>query len=145
MVIALKDKWIWDSWYAKDGDTYHGFFLQADRALGDPDLRHFNVSQGHATSVDLVNWTHLGTMLRPSEARDAERDLLDGPHLLPRAGAVILAQRSRLQKHHRIASRGGVIAARQEENRVPVRTMAKASTKPSTTGAGVGGRLRSGV
>lgn len=66
MVIALKDKWIWDSWYAKDGDTYHGFFLQADRALGDPDLRHFNVSQGHATSVDLVNWTHLGTMFAPA-------------------------------------------------------------------------------
>jgi beta-fructofuranosidase len=35
-------------------------------ALGDPDLRHFNVSQGHATSTDLVSWTHLGTMLRPS-------------------------------------------------------------------------------
>ena len=66
MVIAIKDKWIWDSWYAKDGDTYHGFFLQADRALGDPDLRHFNVSQGHATSKDLVNWTHLGTMFAPS-------------------------------------------------------------------------------
>jgi beta-fructofuranosidase len=67
MVIALKDKWIWDSWYAKDGATYHGFFLQADRALGDPDLRHLNVTQGHATSQDLVNWTHLGTMFAPSQ------------------------------------------------------------------------------
>ncbi len=67
MVIAINDKWIWDSWYAKDGDTYHGFFLQADKALGDPDLRHFNVSQGHATSTDLVNWTHLGTMFAPSK------------------------------------------------------------------------------
>ncbi len=66
MVIAIKDKWIWDSWYAKDGDTYHGFFLQADKSLIDPDLRHFNVTQGHATSSDLVNWTHLGTMFAPS-------------------------------------------------------------------------------
>jgi beta-fructofuranosidase len=68
MVIALKDKWIWDSWYAKDGDTYHGFFLQADKSLGDPDLRHFNVTQGHATSRDLVTWTHLGTMFAPATA-----------------------------------------------------------------------------
>jgi beta-fructofuranosidase len=67
MVIALKDKWIWDSWYAHDGERWHGFFLQADKSLGDPDLRHFNVSQGHAVSDDLVNWTHLGTMLKPSE------------------------------------------------------------------------------
>lgn len=67
MVIAIKDKWIWDSWYAKDGDTYHGFFLQADKSLIDPDLRHFNVTQGHATSTDLVNWTHLGTMFAPAQ------------------------------------------------------------------------------
>lgn len=68
MVIAIDGKWIWDSWYAHDGEKWHGYFLQADRSLGDPDLRHFNVSQGHATSTDLVNWTHLGTMLRPSDA-----------------------------------------------------------------------------
>jgi beta-fructofuranosidase len=67
MVIAIDGKWIWDSWYYRDGDTWHGYFLQADRSLGDPDLRHFNVSQGHATSADLVNWTHHGTMLRPSD------------------------------------------------------------------------------
>ena len=67
MVIAIDGKWIWDSWYAKDGDTYHGFFLQASTSLGDPDLRHFNVSQGHATSKDLVNWTHLGTMFAPQK------------------------------------------------------------------------------
>lgn len=67
MVIAIDGKWIWDSWYAHDGEKWHGYFLQADRSLGDPDLRHFNVSQGHATSTDLVNWTHLGTMLRPSD------------------------------------------------------------------------------
>ncbi len=67
MVIALKDKWIWDSWYIHDGARWHGFFLQADKSLGDPDLRHFNVSQGHATSDDLVNWTHLGTCFKPRE------------------------------------------------------------------------------
>ena len=67
MVIAIDGKWIWDSWYFDDGDQWHGYFLQAGRNLGDPDLRHFNVSQGHAVSTDLVNWTHLGTMLRPSE------------------------------------------------------------------------------
>ena len=67
MVLALKDQWIWDSWYAHDGTRWHGYFLKADKSLGDPELRHFNVSQGHAVSDDLVNWEHLGTCLAPSE------------------------------------------------------------------------------
>ena len=65
MVLALKDQWIWDSWYAHDGQRWHGYFLKADKALGDPDLRHFNVSQGHAVSDDLITWEHLGTCLAP--------------------------------------------------------------------------------
>jgi beta-fructofuranosidase len=69
MVIALKDKWIWDSWYAHDGTRWHGFFLQADKSLGDPELRHFNVSQGHAVSDDIIDWTHLGTCFKPSADR----------------------------------------------------------------------------
>ncbi len=31
-----------------------------------PEKRHFNVSQGRATSADLVNWTHHGTCFEPS-------------------------------------------------------------------------------
>jgi len=65
MVLALKDQWIWDSWYAHDGKRHHCYFLKADKSLGDPDLRHFNVTQGHAVSDDLVNWEHLGTCLTP--------------------------------------------------------------------------------
>lgn len=66
MTISLPAKWIWDSWYVRDGDLWHGFFLQADKSLGDPDLRHFNVSQGHATSRDLRTWEHKGTMFAPA-------------------------------------------------------------------------------
>ena len=66
MVLALDKQWVWDSWYARDGETWHAFFLKADKSIGDPELRHFNVSQGHATSTDLVKWTYLGTSLTPS-------------------------------------------------------------------------------
>ncbi|NBD29892.1 MAG: levansucrase [Alphaproteobacteria bacterium] len=66
MVLALPDQWIWDSWYAHDGDRWHAWFLKADKSLINPELRHFNVSQGHAVSDDLVNWNHLGTCLAPS-------------------------------------------------------------------------------
>lgn len=66
MVLALKDHFIWDSWYVKDGDVWHGYFLKAPRSIGDPELRHFNVSYGHATSTDLTNWDHLGTTFEPS-------------------------------------------------------------------------------
>lgn len=67
MVLALKDHFVWDSWYVRDGDIWHGFYLKAPRSIGDPELRHFNVSYGHATSTDLVNWTHLGTTFEPTE------------------------------------------------------------------------------
>ena len=65
-MLALEDKWIWDSWYVHDDGIWHAFFLQADKAIGDPDLRHYHVSQGHATSRDLVSWTYHGTFFRPS-------------------------------------------------------------------------------
>lgn len=67
MVLALKDHFVWDSWYVHDGEKHHCYFLKAPRSIGDPELRHFNVSYGHATSTDLVNWDHLGECFRPSE------------------------------------------------------------------------------
>lgn len=67
MVLALRDKWVWDSWYVHDGERWHAFFLQADKSLGDPELRHFNVTHGHAVSDDLVDWEYLGTCFTPSD------------------------------------------------------------------------------
>jgi len=67
MGLALDKKWLWDSWYVRDGETYHGFFLQADKALEDPELRHWNVTYGHATSTDLINWNYLGTCFAPAD------------------------------------------------------------------------------
>ena len=67
-MLAIKDKWIWDFWLSEGGAKWHIFFLQADKSLGDPELRHWNATYGHATSSDLVNWTHLGTCFRPAPA-----------------------------------------------------------------------------
>lgn len=67
MVLRLDDKWLWDSWYVHDDARWHAFFLQAPRSIEEPELRHWNVSQGHAVSEDLVNWTHLGTCFGPAE------------------------------------------------------------------------------
>ena len=67
MTFALDDRWIWDSWYAHDGERHHGFFLEAPKAIEDPDLRHWNTSVHHAVSGDLVAWESRGTCLRPAE------------------------------------------------------------------------------
>jgi beta-fructofuranosidase len=67
LALALKDQWIWDFWLARNGEDWHIYFLKADKALGNPELRHRNVTQGHAVSKDLSNWTHLGTCLAPSK------------------------------------------------------------------------------
>ncbi|WP_305985721.1 hypothetical protein [Roseibium sp. MMSF_3544] len=67
MVLALKDKWVWDSWYVRSDDLWHCFFLQAPKSIGDPEQRHWHVSYGHATSRDLTNWSYLGTCFEPSK------------------------------------------------------------------------------
>ena len=67
MALRLTDRWIWDFWFAEDGPDIHMYFLQADRALGDPDLRHWNVSIGHAVSRDMQAWEERGTILAPDD------------------------------------------------------------------------------
>lgn len=66
MTLRLADKWLWDFWTVVHEGRLHAFYLQADRALGDPDLRHFNVSIGHAVSDDLETWEILPDALAPA-------------------------------------------------------------------------------
>jgi beta-fructofuranosidase len=73
-MLQLDDKWVWDFWFAVDGDDYHMFYLQADKALKDPELRHWNVSVGHARSRDLKNWEILPDALAPTRDNDEAPD-----------------------------------------------------------------------
>ncbi len=66
MALRLTDRWLWDFWLAVDGPDYHLFFLQAPRTLADPELRHWNVSIGHAVSTDLRRWEVLPDALAPA-------------------------------------------------------------------------------
>jgi beta-fructofuranosidase len=68
MALRLEDKWVWDFWFAQEGKDFHLFYLQANRALENADLRHWNVSIGHAVSHDLRQWNILPDALRPSDA-----------------------------------------------------------------------------
>jgi len=65
MTLHLADKYIWDFWFAQDGPDYHVFYLQAPRSLSNPELRHWNVSIGHAVSQDLSKWEILPDALHP--------------------------------------------------------------------------------
>ncbi len=65
MAFRLDDKWVWDFWTVDDGSDTHLFYLQAPRSLGDPELRHWNVSIGHAVSTDLTTWEVLPDALGP--------------------------------------------------------------------------------
>ena len=67
MSLRLPGQWVWDSWYTFDGLHHHAFYLQASRALGNPDRRHRNPSIGHAISTDLKNWTVLADALAIGE------------------------------------------------------------------------------
>lgn len=68
MALRLPDRWIWDSWYVKDGDTYHAFYLCASRGLGDPNRRHRAPAVGHAISKDLKTWTVVADALAPADS-----------------------------------------------------------------------------
>ena len=71
MPLHLEDKWVWDFWFARDGMDYHIFYLQAPRALKDPDIRHWHSSIGHAVSQDLTHWEILPDALIPSNDENA--------------------------------------------------------------------------
>lgn len=54
----------WDNWFARDGDTWHVFYLQAPLCVERSEwVGYSNV--GHATSKDLVHWTNHGPVLAP--------------------------------------------------------------------------------
>jgi beta-fructofuranosidase len=65
VALRLARHWLWDFWFAQDGDDVHVFYLQAPRSLGDPELRHRNASVGHAVSRDLRTWRVLPDALGP--------------------------------------------------------------------------------
>ncbi|CAN7391561.1 glycosyl hydrolase family 32 [Microbacterium sp. LjRoot45] len=67
-MFDLPDSWVWDFWFADDGDRYHLFFLYASRALHDPDARHYRASVGHAVSDDLIEWTRIEDALVRGDA-----------------------------------------------------------------------------
>lgn len=69
LIVSLKlpGQWVWDSWFVFDGKQHHAFYLQASRALGNPERRHRNVTVGHSVSSDLKNWTVVADALTPSE------------------------------------------------------------------------------
>jgi len=69
VALSLPDHWLWDFWIADDRTAYHLFFLKAPR-VGDPDLRHWNTSVGHAFSTDLVQWQVVADALTPSTEPD---------------------------------------------------------------------------
>ncbi|HTF83861.1 MAG TPA: family 43 glycosylhydrolase [Cellvibrio sp.] len=73
-MLQLDDKWVWDFWFAKDGDEYHMFYLQANKSLLNPELRHWNVSIGHAVSKDLKQWTVLPDAIAPTTDNDEAPD-----------------------------------------------------------------------
>jgi beta-fructofuranosidase len=66
MTLKIDGKYIWDFWHFAEGGQQHLFMLQADRAIGDPNLRHWNVSIGHAVSTDLRSWDYNGAVFGPS-------------------------------------------------------------------------------
>lgn len=67
-MLTLPDSWVWDFWFADDGERYHLFFLYASRALHDPEARHYRASVGHAVSDDLENWTRIEDALVRGDA-----------------------------------------------------------------------------
>lgn len=65
------DKYLWDAWFAWEGDQLHAFYLQADRedCQHDPEARHNLASVGHAISNG-NGWHEIGTTFAKSNGWD---------------------------------------------------------------------------
>lgn len=72
MTFTLDAHWVWDFWFADDGEQFHLFYLHAPTSLGDQNLRHRNARIGHAVSQDLIEWTDLGPVLTPGAPGDID-------------------------------------------------------------------------
>jgi beta-fructofuranosidase len=72
MAFSKDGHWVWDFWFADDGERFHLYYLHAPTALGDPDLRHRHARIGHATSLDLIEWDDLGEVLSAGESGDID-------------------------------------------------------------------------
>ena len=61
----------WDFWFAKNGDTYHAFFLEYPdkEAMPDQSRRHGGQWVGHAVSKDLLHWEEHAVALKEAPAR----------------------------------------------------------------------------
>ncbi len=70
MTLKVRDKWVWDFWFAQDGADYHIYYLQAPKSLKHEHLRHWHVNIGHAVSQDLTKWQILPDALAPSNEKD---------------------------------------------------------------------------
>jgi len=89
MALKKPQKWVWDFWFEKHEDRYHIFYLQADSALKDQLLRHWNVSIGHAVSTDLTNWEYLPDALKPSEEDFVDDGLEPADNCTTWTGSII--------------------------------------------------------
>jgi beta-fructofuranosidase len=66
MSLEIPGRYLWDFWFARDGDIHHLFFLTAPKTEAHPDARHPDARIGHATSFNLVDWLYHGIVLGPS-------------------------------------------------------------------------------
>lgn len=68
MPLRFTDRWIWDFWFAQEGESTHIFYLQTPKSIGDPEKRHWHATIGHAVSQDMVHWEALPDALMPAPA-----------------------------------------------------------------------------
>lgn len=58
--------WIWDNWFAREGNQWHAFYLQLPKAVG-PERRwkgnDLYKHVGHAVSANLFDWQDAGSAL----------------------------------------------------------------------------------
>lgn len=77
LLYTLEKIRINDSWYCKEGDTYHAFFLEYP-ADGDPTGMWTEQTCGHMSSKDLITWEYHGTVLAPVEGLWNDRGIATG-------------------------------------------------------------------
>lgn len=114
MVFIPEQHFLWDFWLVSPHEwsgaraLYYLYYLQAPRALRDPNMRHNVATVGHAVSRDLRHWEQCGTALDAGQPGDWDDQAIWTGSVIVRDGLAYMFYTGKCQAEKGLVQRIGL-------------------------------------